>query len=71
MEQPTVKSVNWKNYLKRTDILDFDAVIIQSPIVKRRFVDTYTDTFQKPEVEWAMRDTYIQDKGINQDFGLF
>jgi hypothetical protein len=31
----------------------------------------YTDTFQKPQVEWNMNDTYIQEKGINQDFGLF
>lgn len=32
---------------------------------------TYTDSFQKPNVEWNMNDTYIQEKGINQDFGLF
>ena len=31
----------------------------------------YTDNFQKPQVEWNMNDTYIQEKGINQDFGLF
>ncbi len=31
----------------------------------------YTDNFQKPEIEWEMNHTYIQDKGINQDFGLF
>jgi hypothetical protein len=31
----------------------------------------YTDSFQEPDVEWNMNDTYIQKKGINQDFGLF
>lgn len=31
----------------------------------------YTDNFQKPNVEWNKNDTYIQEKGINQDFGLF
>lgn len=31
----------------------------------------YTDSFQNPKVEWNMNHTYIQDKGINQDFGLF
>lgn len=31
----------------------------------------YTDNFQNPNVEWNKNDTYIQEKGINQDFGLF
>ena len=31
----------------------------------------YTGNFQKPQVEWNMNHTYIQEKGINQDFGLF
>lgn len=31
----------------------------------------YTDNFQKPQVEWNRNNTYIQDKGINQDFGVF
>lgn len=31
----------------------------------------YTDHFQKPQVEWEMNDTYIQKKGIDQDYGLF
>ena len=31
----------------------------------------YTDTFQSPQIEWNKNDTYIQEKGINQDFGLF
>lgn len=30
-----------------------------------------TDRLQKPEVTWTGADTYIQQKGINQDFGLF
>ena len=31
----------------------------------------YTDNFQNPEIEWDLNNTYIQEKGINQDFGLF
>lgn len=30
-----------------------------------------TDNFQNPPIEWNLNHTYIQDKGINQDFGLF
>ncbi len=31
----------------------------------------YTDSFEKPPIDWNLNNTYIQDKGINQDFGLF
>lgn len=31
----------------------------------------YTDSFQKPPIDWNLNNTYIQDKGINQDFGIF
>ncbi len=31
----------------------------------------YTDNFQNPTIDWNLNNTYIQDKGINQDFGLF
>ena len=31
----------------------------------------YTDNFQNPKIEWNLNNTYIQEKGINQDFGLF
>lgn len=31
----------------------------------------YTDDFQNPEIEWNLNNTFIQSKGINQDFGLF
>lgn len=31
----------------------------------------FTDSFQNPPVDWNNNNTYIQDKGINQDFGLF
>ena len=31
----------------------------------------YTDNFENPPIEWNINNTYIQDKGINQDFGLF
>jgi|JI8StandDraft_1071087.scaffolds.fasta_scaffold56318_2 hypothetical protein len=31
----------------------------------------YTDNFANPPIDWNLNNTYIQDKGINQDFGLF
>tara|TARA_B100000780_G_C21050405_1_gene421829 strand:- start:43 stop:756 length:714 start_codon:yes stop_codon:yes gene_type:complete len=31
----------------------------------------YTDNFKNPQVSWNQNHTYIQEKGINQDFGLF
>tara|TARA_B100001245_G_C22861525_1_gene414245 strand:- start:419 stop:1153 length:735 start_codon:yes stop_codon:yes gene_type:complete len=31
----------------------------------------YTEAFQNPPINWNNNDTYIQEKGINQDFGLF
>ena len=31
----------------------------------------YTDNFENPPVEWNLNNTFIQEKGINQDFGLF
>ncbi len=31
----------------------------------------YTDNFGNPPIEWDKNNTFIQNKGINQDFGLF
>jgi len=31
----------------------------------------YTDNFENPPIDWNLNNTFIQDKGINQDFGLF
>ena len=31
----------------------------------------FTDDFQNPQIEWNRNDTYIQEKGINKDFGCF
>ena len=31
----------------------------------------YTDNFENPVIDWDKNHTYIQEKGINQDFGLF
>ncbi|MNK14571.1 Transglutaminase-like superfamily protein [compost metagenome] len=31
----------------------------------------YTDNFKNPSIDWNLNNTFIQDKGINQDFGLF
>lgn len=31
----------------------------------------FTENFYHPPIDWNLSNTYIQDKGINQDFGLF
>ena len=31
----------------------------------------FTENFENPPIDWNLNDTFIQDKGINQDFGLF
>lgn len=31
----------------------------------------FTDNFQNPQIDWNLNNTFIQDKGINQDFGIF
>ncbi len=31
----------------------------------------YTSNFDNPPIEWNLNNTFIQDKGINQDFGIF
>lgn len=31
----------------------------------------YTDNFENPPIDWNLNSTFIQEKGINQDFGLF
>ncbi|WP_010662521.1 transglutaminase-like domain-containing protein [Marinilabilia salmonicolor] len=48
--------------------------------LQRRFPDckttfcgygAFTDSFSNPPIDWNRNNTYIQHKGINQDFGLF
>lgn len=45
----------------------------QKPDCKTTFCGfgVYTDNFQSPEIDWHLNHTFIQDKGINQDFGVF
>lgn len=31
----------------------------------------FTDNFTQPQIDWHLNHTFIQNKGINQDFGLF
>ncbi len=31
----------------------------------------YTENLENPPIEWNLNNTYIQDKGITQDYGLF
>jgi hypothetical protein len=31
----------------------------------------YPSNFENPPTEWNLKNTFIQGKGINQDFGIF
>lgn len=45
----------------------------KNPYCKTTFCGygAYTDNFQNPPIEWNVNNTFIQEKGINQDFGVF
>lgn len=45
----------------------------ENPTCKTTFCGfgVYTDNFQNPAIDWSLNNTFIQDKGINQDFGVF
>ncbi|MEH0154646.1 transglutaminase domain-containing protein [Limibacter armeniacum] len=45
----------------------------QNPECKTTFCGygIYTDKFENPEMEWNFSHTFIQEKGIHQDFGVF
>ena len=60
-----------------------EGVILDLPYLQalqRKFMDcppnfcgygAYTEDFTNPQVDWNLNHTFIQEKGINQDFGLF
>lgn len=54
-----------KNYLQQLKRINQD--------VKGTFCGfgVFTDNFSNPLIDWNLNNTFIQDKGINQDFGLF
>ncbi|BDS13662.1 transglutaminase-like domain-containing protein [Aureispira anguillae] len=65
---------NW--YFLEGVILDkpyLTALQTQNSACKTTFCGygAYTDNFQNPAIDWNLNHTYIQEKGINQDFGLF
>lgn len=69
-------------YVDRT-WFNLEGLILDKPYLKalqNKFSDckttfcgygAYTDNFQKPQVDWEQNHTYIQEKGINHDYGLF
>lgn len=74
---------SWVEVLVKGDWYNLEGIILDQPYIsalQRKFpgqqttfcgFGVYTDNFKNPNVEWNLNDTYIQDKGINQDFGLF
>lgn len=74
---------SWTEVYLNGDWFNLEGLILDEDYLKalqRKFSDckttfcgfgAYTDNLLKPEVEWNLNDTYIQKKGINQDFGLF
>ena len=74
---------SWVEVYVNDEWFSLEGLILDKPYLtalQRKFPDckttfcgygAYTDSFREPPVEWNMNNTYIQAKGINQDFGLF
>lgn len=68
--------VNGEWYVLEGVILDKDyltalhALHINSPSSFCGY-GAYTEDFHNPSIDWNLNHTFIQEKGINQDFGLF
>lgn len=74
---------SWVEVYVNGEWFNLEGLILDKPYLialQKKFLDckttfcgygTYTDNFQKPQIEWETNHTYIQNKGINQDFGLF
>lgn len=56
-------------YLQETKMLNYHHSSIKLLIEENQW--TADDNFQNPQVDWNINDTYIQKKGINNDFGVF
>ncbi len=74
---------SWVEILVNDNWYFLEGVILDKKYLtalQRKFADSesnlcgygaYTENFKKPVVDWNYNHTYIQEKGINQDFGLF
>lgn len=74
---------SWVEVFLDNQWFNLEGIILDKPYLsalQQKFSDctttfcgygAYTDSFQNPQIEWNRNDTYIQKKGINQDFGLF
>lgn len=68
--------VNGQWYITEGVILDNDylkKLQRANPDFKNTFCGfgVYTDNFQNPVVDWDLNNTFIQERGINNDYGLF
>lgn len=73
----------WVEVLVDDNWYYLEGVILDKPYLaalQKKFSDckttfcgygAYTDNFENPEIEWNYNHTFIQDKGIKDDFGLF
>lgn len=74
---------SWVEVYVNDEWFNLEGLILDKPYLtalQKKFSDckttfcgygAYTDNFQNPQVDWNQNHTYIQEKGINQDFGLF
>ena len=74
---------SWVEVLVGDEWFNLEGIIVDRPFLsalQSKFSDckttfcgygVYTDSFQNPQINWQLNHTYIQEKGINQDFGVF
>ncbi|WP_286761062.1 transglutaminase-like domain-containing protein [Salegentibacter sp. UBA1130] len=80
---PTNILHSWVEVYVNEEWFNLEGLILDKPYLtglQEKFSDckttfcgygAYTNNFQRPQVDWNQNHTYIQEKGINQDFGLF
>lgn len=74
---------SWVEVYVNDEWFNLEGLILDMPYLtalQKKFSDckttfcgygAYTEKFQNPQVDWNKNHTYIQEKGINHDFGLF
>ncbi|MBL6448239.1 transglutaminase domain-containing protein [Fulvivirga sp. 29W222] len=74
---------SWVEVYYKGNWYNLEGIILDKPYLsalQQKFSDckttfcgygAYTDNFENPQIDWNLNNTYIQDKGINQDFGVF